>query len=354
MGHRQFAGFFYKHCTDITIAMYKLLLFSLICLFSLDLSAQTDTLKRNRYTLVFENPASLTNPNVKDKLVEAFFKIYPAFAMADGYRTKRQVNLTVKSGLNQNLGAKEGEILIDSVWINGNPKNIDKTMEASLSSHWVLSDTTKHHGYTLVFVGKDPNLNPEVKKMLMETYFAVYPKLRKTFNKKARKDVVFVIDTAYKAVAETSNGRILFSAGYMKAHPTDIDIVTHEGMHVVQGYGYGSGPVWLTEGIADYVRYKYGYDNVGSKWYLPAYNPKQNYTNSYRVTARFFVWLEQNVKPGIIKSIDNLLRKKEYTIDSWKNLTGKTLNELWADYGKDPNKIKLEYSDRKTGKMVQK
>lgn len=334
--------------------MYKFLIFTLVSLFSLQVSAQTDTLKRNKYSLVFKNPNSISNLRVKDKLASAFFKTYPSFAKADGYRTKRHVDLTIKSGLSQNMAAKEGEIVVDSAWINGNPKNINRTMEASLSSQWILSDTTKHHGYTLVFVSKDPNLNPEVKKMLTETYFAVYPKLRKTFNKKATKDVVFVIDTAYKGVAEASDGRILFSAAYMKAHPTDIDIVTHEGMHVVQGYGYGSGPVWLTEGIADYVRYKYGYDNVGSKWYLPAYNAKQNYINSYRVTGRFFVWLEQNVKPGLIKSIDELLRKKEYTKDSWANLTGKTLDELWADYGKNPDKIKLEYADRKTGKMVQK
>ncbi|MET4082235.1 hypothetical protein ABIB40_002193 [Pedobacter sp. UYP30] len=334
--------------------MNRILILISVLLFSISASAQTDSVKRNRYTLVFENPSSLTNPKVKDKVVDAFFKAYPAFARADGYRTKRKVSLTIKPSLEKVLAAKEGEILVDSAWINGNPKNIDKILEASLSSHWQLSDTTKHHGYTLVFVSKDPNLDPEVKKTLTETYFAVYPKLRKTFNKKARKDVLFVIDTAYKAVAEASDGRILFSAAYMKAHPTDIDIVTHEGMHVVQVYDYGSGPVWLTEGIADYVRYKYGYDNVGSKWYLPAYNAKQSYTNSYRVTARFFVWLEQNVKPEIIKTIDGLLRKKQYTLDSWKSLTGKTLDELWAEYGKKPNKIHLEYSDRKTGKMVVK
>ena len=333
---------------------YNILIFCSVIIFSLSASAQVDSVKRDRFTLVFQNPEAITNKKVKAKVTEAFFETYPGYAKAEDFRTRRMVNLTIKSNLGEDLIGKQGEIFIDSAWVNNNPKHLDKIMAARLSSKWELADTTSRKGYTLLFVSKDPNLNPELKRTLTETFFAVYPVLRKTFNEKARKEVLFVIDTAYKGVAAASDGRIIFSAKYMKDHPTDIDIVTHEGMHVVQGYGYGSGPVWLTEGVADYVRYKFGYDNVGSKWYLPAYNAKQQYTNSYRITARFFVWLEQNVQPGIITKIDDLLRKKEYSLESWKNLTGKTLDELWTDYSKNSDKIKLEYSDRKTGKMVVK
>ncbi|RZK52919.1 MAG: secretory protein, partial [Pedobacter sp.] len=149
--------------------------------------------------------------------------------------------------------------------------------------------------------------------------------------------------------AEASGGRILFSAGYMKAHPTDIDVVTHETMHIVQGYGYSAGPVWLTEGIADYVRYRYGVDNIGSKWSLPNYNEKQNYTNSYRITARFFVWLEKNIKPGLISTLDAQLRAHQYNEQSWLTLTGKNLPELWAAYAKNPA-VDLTYSGKEITK----
>lgn len=198
------------------------------------------------------------------------------------------------------------------------------------------ADTISKNGYSLIFVSKDPNLDPVVKQKLIDTYFKVYPTLVKTFNKKSTKDVLFVVDTAYKAVAEASGNRILFSAGYMKAHPYDTDVVTHETMHIVQGYGYSAGPVWLTEGIADYVRYQYGIDNAGSKWSLPDYNPKQNYTNSYRITGRFFLWIEKNVKSGTIKKMDAQLRAHTYTEQTWKELTGKTLDELWTDYAANP------------------
>ena len=85
--------------------------------------------------------------------------------------------------------------------------------------------------------------------------------------------MTFIIDPNYNGVAGTSNGRVVFSAKYMTAHPGDIDIVTHETMHIVQSYGNRSGmPGWLTEGIADYIRYAYGVDNKGAGWSLPKFS----------------------------------------------------------------------------------
>lgn len=207
------------------------------------------------------------------------------------------------------------------------------------------ADTIKRKEYQLIFISRDPNLDPTVKKKLIETYFEVYPKLVKVYNPKSTKKVVFVVDTAYKAVAEASNGRILFSADYLKAHPTDIDVVTHETMHIAQAYGNSVGPWWLTEGIADYARYVYGVDNIGSKWSLPDFNEKQNYNNGYRVTARFFVWIEQKVKAGTIKKLDEELRSHTFTDQSWVKLTGKTIDELWAEYAKNPV-VQLKYSGK--------
>jgi len=318
----------------------------IITIILLSIFVQVSFAQRNQgYKLTIIDPNHKADEKIKTELTTAFNIVYPEFARADGYRTKRDVTLEVSDGLAENMVAGAGKIVVNSNWLTNNSSKFEKELRYSLSKNWVSSDTIKKNGYRLVFISKDPNLDQEVKQNLITTYFKVYPKLVKTYNKKATKDVLFVVDTAYKAVAEASGGRILFSAGYMKAHPTDIDIVTHEGMHVVQGYGYGSGPVWLTEGIADYVRYKHGVDNIGSKWSLPNYNEKQNYTNSYRITARFFVWLEQNISQGLIAKLDQQLREKNYTEQSWLNLTGKTLPELWSAYGKNPD-VKLSYSGK--------
>ncbi|MBC6111543.1 basic secretory protein-like protein [Pedobacter fastidiosus] len=299
------------------------------------------------FQITITDPANVLDAETKSNLTASFNLQYPLFANADGYRTKRNVILEVANGETETIKAKAGEIKINSNWVKGKSLNkVNKELWAALSKNWSSYSTEKHKGYKLTFISKDPNLDPSVRKNLIDTYFEIYPTLVKTFNDKSTHDVLFVVDTAYKAVAEASGNRILFSAGYMKAHPTDIDVVTHETMHIVQGYGYSAGPVWLTEGIADYVRYKYGVDNVGSKWSLPAYNDKQSYKNSYRITARFFAWLEQNVKPGLIAMLDQQLRAHQYTEQSWVSLTGKTIDQLWDDYGKNPS-VELKYSDKK-------
>jgi sulfur carrier protein ThiS len=197
-------------------------------------------------------------------------------------------------------------------------------------------ETIKKKGYTLTFESNYTDLNPQLKQRLINTFFDVYPKLAKTYNPQTLKDVTFFVDTAYKGVAATSNGRVVFSSAWLAKKPEDIDVVTHEVMHIVQNYGSSVGPGWLTEGIADYVRYRHGIDNAGAKWLLPDYKPEQSYKNSYRITARFFVWMEAKIKPGIIKTVNASLRDHTYTNEIWKNLTGKDLDELWEDYSKNP------------------
>lgn len=194
----------------------------------------------------------------------------------------------------------------------------------------------KRKGYTLTFESNFKELDPKLRKRLIETFFVVYPKLEKEYNPKSLKSVKFFVDTAYKGVAATSNGVVTYSSIWMIKHPEDIDVVTHEVMHIVQDYGRSVGPGWLTEGIADYARYKFGVDNAGAKWTLPDLKPEHTYKNSYRITARFFAWIEKNVKAGTIKAVDALLRDHSYKPEIWVTLTGKDLDGLWADYVKNP------------------
>jgi hypothetical protein len=191
-------------------------------------------------------------------------------------------------------------------------------------------------GYQLTFINQDTTLDTTLQQRLINTFYTVYPELAKTYNKKAAKKVTFVIDTAYKGVAETNDGKVTISSDWLHKRPEDIDVVTHEVMHIVQDYGESTGPGWLTEGIADYVRYKFGVNNAAAKWALPAYKPTQRYTDAYRVTARFLVWMEEKVKPGVVKEFNKQLRLHAFTDNSWKTATGKTLDDLWAEYSANP------------------
>ncbi|MDR6940950.1 basic secretory protein-like protein [Mucilaginibacter pocheonensis] len=204
------------------------------------------------------------------------------------------------------------------------------------NSHAQSSEVFKKSGYKLTFENQDTTFSKELKDKLVETFYEVYPKLAKEYNKKTSRNVTFVIDTTYDGVAATSDDRVVFSAKYMTSHPKDIDVVTHEVMHIVQAYKESNGPGWLTEGIADYARFKFGVDNAGAKWALPAFKTSQSYENSYRVTARFLFWIEKNIKPGLVKDFDSQLRDHTFTDNSWKNATGKTLDELWSAYSANP------------------
>ncbi len=290
-----------------------------------------------------------TKVNVDTAQINADFKaVYPGFAAGDGYRTKREVTMRIIDTTKKfTIKAVAGEIVVNSKWIKDkkNFAGFQNSLQEALHQNWNSVDTTRRDGYQLVFINKNSAFNPAIKKDLVEAFFKVFPILVSTFNDKTTHEVVFVTDTAYGGVAEASGNRILFSTKYMNSHPTDIDIVTHEGFHLVQGYGYSAGPVWLTEGIADFIRYRYGVDNIGSKWYLPAFKATQSYKNSYRVTARFFEWIDQKVKPGMLIQIDKELRNHTYTEATWAALSGKTIDELWDAYAKDPE-LTLKYSGK--------
>jgi hypothetical protein len=201
------------------------------------------------------------------------------------------------------------------------------------------AQTTKvynKNGYKLTLTNYDATLDTTELTRLVKTFYIVYPELAKEYNPNTLKDVKMVIDTSYKGVAATADGKVTIASSWLHKRPEDIDVVTHEVMHIVQDYGESVGPGWLTEGIADYARNKFGVNNVAAKWSLPDYKSTQNYDNAYRITARFLVWIEAKVKPGIVKELDSQMRKHTYTDNSWKQQTGKTVDELWKAYTEKP------------------
>jgi hypothetical protein len=197
-------------------------------------------------------------------------------------------------------------------------------------------DTIKKDGLTLIFINKDESFSKVTKQRLIDAFFIVYPEEISAYNKNSAKQVTFVIDTAYKGVAATSGGVVRFSPVWFAKNPEDIDVVTHEVMHIVQNYGGNHVPGWLTEGIADYVRNKYGINNTKSGWKLTEFKPTQNYTNAYRITARFLVWAEEKKNPKLVVTLDAAMREGKYTPDMWQQLTGKSVDDLWKEYAENP------------------
>ena len=196
-------------------------------------------------------------------------------------------------------------------------------------------DSLVSGGYSLIFVSNDAGFDTTTRQDLINVFFTVYPQEVERFNKRSLKKVTFFVDTSYKGVAETGNGMARINPKWLKDHPQDVDLATHEVMHVVQDYRRYN-PGWLTEGIADYVRYVYGVNNKGARWFLPDYRPGQSYKDAYRVTARFLLWVEKNKYNRIVDDLDKAMRDGTYTSQLWTKLTGKTVDELWNEYAQHP------------------
>jgi hypothetical protein len=193
-------------------------------------------------------------------------------------------------------------------------------------------------GFTLTFLSNDPSLAGQTADNLIRAFFSSIVPESARFNASCPHSVSMTIDPTYSGVAATTGAAIDVSASYVDANTQDYDIITHEDMHVVQAYAFGQAnvPSYFVEGLADYARYRYGINNTAAGWTLPDYTTSQHYTDSYRVTARFLVWLENHVNSAIPNDLDATLRAGTYADGWWVTETGQTIDALWASYGQNP------------------
>jgi hypothetical protein len=202
-------------------------------------------------------------------------------------------------------------------------------------------------GYTMTYATSDEGISDALRDKFGDTFKKVYPLLAKRFNPSASKSIFFVQEknftyTGAIAVALTGESKIIFKSEYFKSSAgiKDIDVVTHEVMHLVQNYPPGSNvPGWVTEGLADYARYVYGVDLVEWKARIDhAPTGAENYTDGYGVSARFFYWIEKKVKPGFPEALDQAARGSQFNGgDVFVNITGQTAAQLWAAYKANPS-----------------
>jgi hypothetical protein len=129
-------------------------------------------------------------------------------------------------------------------------------------------------------------------------------------------------------VAATGGRTIGVSARYVVKQPNDLGMIVHELVHVVQGYPKYD-PVWLVEGIADYVRF-YHYEPISAR---PHPNPdRASCRDSYRTTGCFLDWACRTYDKDLVKKLNRALAAGSYSESIWPTLTGKdldTLNREW-------------------------
>jgi hypothetical protein len=114
-----------------------------------------------------------------------------------------------------------------------------------------------------------------------------------------------------------------------------VGAMVHELVHVVQQYGDHAFPGWLTEGIADYVRFfqfEPGYHGADDLWLKRQDFAKVRFDGAYRQSANFLDWVTRKYDPQIVVKLNALARRGAYREDIWQQVSGKTLEELGKEW----------------------
>lgn len=210
---------------------------------------------------------------------------------------------------------------------------IQQSRSAPAHAASVTTGTAKN--YRLEIQDSDATLNTYIANA-QEEFSIVYPQLvtRWAANPNTAPDVVtlqFVKNLGAAAEAFPAQHLIKVDLDYAHANPYDPGVLTHELTHIMQNYHINGG--WLTESIANYSSQLYGPRREDVFRSAAKYIPNTTYlTNSYDTGARFLFWLSQNKRHDIVDQLNRILQAGNYTPDSFVRLTGKTLDQLWAEY----------------------
>src|SRR3954471_11019575 len=91
----------------------------------------------------------------------------------------------------------------------------------------------------------DPKVSAATVNGYLDTLTHVFPAITDFFNPTTATRIRLVVDPGYTdGPAATGGGVITVSAAYARAHPHDLDLVTHEVTHIVQAYSSDTYAHW--------------------------------------------------------------------------------------------------------------
>ncbi len=162
---------------------------------------------------------------------------------------------------------------------------------------------------------------------------AWYPRLVTELTSEAftpRDSIKIVFRKKMRAPAATAGDTIFVSAPYVRDHADDLGMMVHELAHVVQAYpGQKEDLGWLTEGIADYIRF-WVYEPQTRQ--APIDRERASYRNSYRTSAAFLGWLSATRDKAIVNKLNARLRAGNADAKIFEELLGASVDDLWAAF----------------------
>ena len=145
-----------------------------------------------------------------------------------------------------------------------------------------------------------------------------------------------VIDM-HDGVAYASGGEIHFSAVYIGnfvrgKQPPAITlelngVLVHESTHVWQ---YTNGGGWLVEAMADYVRYKAGFDRIQRR------QKGGNWDSPYTTGGFFIHWIEEKYDKDFGYKVNMGMKNRTFSYPALvQQVTGKPVDMVWEEYQAD-------------------
>lgn len=171
----------------------------------------------------------------------------------------------------------------------------------------------------------------------------VYPKIAAALPSDGyvpAREVTLYFKVMTGAPAFTAGRKITINWQYVKGHLDDWGMVAHELTHVIQHYGRGNKDAgWLTEGIADYVRYYV--IEPGTR--QGRFNPdRATYKGGYQPAAGMLNWLEKTKGPGFVVKLNDRMRSGRYTPELFKEMAGGDPDEMWEKFKESLKQAKAE------------
>ena len=115
-------------------------------------------------------------------------------------------------------------------------------------------------------------------------------------------------------------------------HPNDIDSIIPAMADIAITYHH-SVPEWIKTSVITYIRNEFCVYDTQNDWRLPATYQGGKYSDGYETGAAFLKWIDEQTEDDFILMLNSEARKnQEFSKDTWKLLTGKTLNQLWGLY----------------------
>jgi hypothetical protein len=192
-----------------------------------------------------------------------------------------------------------------------------------------------------------PELKDWVEKQLRPTLEAWYPMIVAILPSdgfQPPRHFSVKLEANGRGVAGTAGTRVFANARWIQQQlargPQNeaAGALIHEAVHVVQQYGHVKGgnpvPGWLTEGIADYIRW-WKFEPASARRPISATSRRgrpASYRSGYQTTAAFLEYVAKNHDHEIVVKLNAAARDGTYAPELWKKYTGKTVDELWTEF----------------------